>query len=46
MAFNIALTLGQFPDPLEVAKIVPIYKSEDKKLVGNFRPILIILFFK
>ena len=46
IVFNISLTLGQFPDPLKVAKIVPIYKSEDKKLVGNYRPISIFSFFK
>ena len=46
MVFYISLTLGQFPDILKVTKIVPIYKSEDKKLVGNYRPISILPFFK
>ena len=45
MVFNISVTLGQFPDPLKVSKIVPIFKSEDMKLVGNYRPISILPFF-
>ena len=32
MVFNISLTLRQFPDSLKIAKIVPICKSEDKKI--------------
>jgi hypothetical protein len=34
--FNKSLQSGQFPDKLKIAKIVPIYKSEDKQLVSNY----------
>ena len=31
MVFNKSLSSGKFPDALKVAKIVPIYKADDKK---------------
>ena len=43
--FNKSLKLGQFSDKLKIAKIIPIFKSEDKLLINNYRPISILLFF-
>ena len=43
--FNISLQRGEFPDQLKIAKLVPIYKSDDKQLVNNYRPISILPFF-
>lgn len=43
--FNKSFELGQFPDKLKLAKIVPIYKAEDKTLVNNYRPISVLPFF-
>ena len=40
--FNKSLELGKFPDKLKIAKICPIYKSDDKLLVNNYRPISIL----
>ena len=42
---NQSLQEGVFPDVLKVAKVVPIYKSGDKKSVGNYRPISILTSF-
>ena len=44
---NKSFKLGQFPDILEIVKIIPIFKSEDKLLINNYRPISIglLLFF-
>ena len=39
--FNKSFELGQFPDKLKIAKIAPIFKSEDKLLINNYRPISI-----
>ena len=36
---------GTFPDKLKIAKIVPIYKSDDKLLVNNYLPISVLPFF-
>ena len=43
--FNKSFANGQFPDKLKITKIVPIYKSDDKLLVSNYRPISILPFF-
>ena len=36
---NMSLTEGVFPYELKLAKVIPIYKSGDKKLLTNYRPI-------
>ena len=33
------MNTGKVPDQLNIAKSIPIYKSNDKKLVSNYRPI-------
>ena len=30
------------PDDLKIAKIIPVYKSDDKKIVSNYRPISVL----
>ena len=30
---------GIFPDALKIAKVVPIFKSDDKMAISNYRPI-------
>ena len=37
--FNLSFTTGVFSDCYKIAKIIPIYKSGDSKLVNNYRPI-------
>ena len=34
-----------FPDSMKLAKIVPIFKSGDKKIISNYRPISVLTFF-
>lgn len=40
--FQIAFESGIFPDSLKIAKIVPIYKSGEKRLPNNYRPISLL----
>lgn len=39
---NCSFQTGVFPDPLKIAKVCPIYKSGDKKLFSNYRPISVL----
>ena len=39
---NKSMSLGTFPDPLKIAKIVPIHKNGDKRLPCNYRPIAML----
>ena len=40
--FNISLQSGIYVDDWKLAKIIPIYKSEDRKECENYRPISIL----
>jgi hypothetical protein len=40
--FNQSIQSGIVPDDMKIAKIIPIYKSDDKKLVSNYRPISVL----
>ena len=42
---NKSFETGIFPDELKIDKIVPIFKSGDKTLVSNYRPISVLSFF-
>ena len=37
--FNLSIATGIVPDQLKLAKVVPIYKSDDSDLCNNYRPI-------
>lgn len=39
---NYSLEEGTFPDKLKEGKIMPIFKSGDNKLAGNYRPISLL----
>ena len=42
---NQSILQGHFPKELKLAKVLPIFKSEDEQLVQNCRPISILPFF-
>ena len=35
-----------FPDELKIAKVLPIFKSDDSAQIGNYRPVSVLPFFK
>ena len=40
--FNESLSQGIFPEKLKIARITPIFKSEDETSVSNYRPISVL----
>ena len=45
--YNSSFQTGVFPSTCKFAEVVPVYKADKKKLVTNYRPILILsCFFK
>ena len=40
--FNRSLSMGIYPDDWKMARVLPIFKSEDKDDIDNYRPISII----
>ena len=42
---NLSIKQGIFPDELKIARVVPIFKSGDKALVSNYRPISVLSCF-
>lgn len=43
--FNLSLSNGIFPDRLKIAKVTPIFKSDDKLTMNNYRPISVLPIF-
>ena len=39
---NQSLATGIFPDPLKIAKVIPLYKKGDRRLLDNYHPISIL----
>ena len=42
---NISISSGHFPASFKIARVVPVFKSGDKKDVNNYRPISILPIF-
>ena len=42
---NLSFEQGVFPKELKVAKVVPIFKSGDPKLIQNYRPVSVLPVF-
>ena len=41
--FNLSLELGTFPNLMKDAEVVPLYKSKEKDLSVNYRPISLLI---
>ena len=39
---NLSITHGIVPDDLKIARVIPIFKSGDKALFSNYRPISVL----
>ena len=39
---NLALTSGVFPDKMKIAKVIPVFKSGDKKVYTNYKPVSLL----
>ena len=39
---NLSLTSGVFPDQMKIAKVIPLFKSGDKKMFNNYRPVSLL----
>ena len=39
---NLSFTKGIVPDKLKIAKVIPIYKKDDKSIPNNYRPISLL----
>ena len=40
--FNISLSTGTFPSKLKIAKIIPVFKKDDRHSLKNYRPISLL----
>ena len=40
--FNLSMKVGEYPDLLKIAKVLPIFKKGDHSLTSNYRPISVI----
>ena len=41
---TLSIVQGDFPDEMKLAKVLPIYKSENEQLVQNYRSISVLLY--
>lgn len=44
-ALNLSLSQGIFPDELKLARVTPVYKSDNPQKVNNYRPISVLSVF-
>ena len=40
--FNLSMKVGEYPDLLKIAKVLPIFKKGDPSLTSNYRPISVL----
>ena len=40
--FNLSISTGIVPDKLKIAKVIPIYKKQDKEVFSNYRPVSLL----
>ena len=39
---NQSLKTGVFPDKIKMAKVIPIYKADEKHTLSNYRPVSLL----
>jgi hypothetical protein len=42
---NLSITQGFFPNPMKIAKVIPLYKASDPTLISNYRPVSVLPLF-
>ena len=42
---NLSINSGVVPDQMKLARVVPLFKSDDKRLFSNYRPVSVLPFF-
>ena len=42
LILNQSLITGIFPDSMKIAKVIPLYKKEDRELPDNYRPVSLL----
>ena len=42
---NLSISSGIFPDPLKITRVVPVFKSGDRRSLSNYRPISVLPIF-
>ena len=41
--FNASLSLGEFPDTMKLAEVIPLYKGKSREVESNYRPISLLI---
>ena len=41
--FNLSMSIGVFPEMMKLAELVPLYKSKERFLTSNYRPISLLI---
>ena len=41
--FNLSMSIGVFPETMKLAEVVPLYKSKERFLTSNYRPISLLI---
>ena len=41
--FNLSMSAGVFPEMMKLAEVVPLYKSKERFLTSNYRPISLLI---
>ena len=39
---NLSISNGIVPDEMKIARVIPLYKSGDRELIVNYRPVSIL----
>ena len=42
---NLSITTGVEPDQLKIARVIPIFKTDDKRIFSNYRPVSVLPIF-